>query len=472
MRTFPIIQELQAIFEQSNIDVIGSHFTSWGEGEKYIMRLAENDDEEALKPISDKYGTYDVSFSMFPHFEAGLAKVNKTAAKLGVPPLTIASKKKITLRSGKIDYNDGLGGQTEKPAVFGWEITLEGEPVRINGWEFLASLEHGSEKGNNIRYVPGKEDPRVKSFANASNKNCDFCHSNRDRNNTYIIKHIVSGELKQVGGQCLQKHIGDNARKLAKFAFHMDAFVGGLSDDEGSGGTRGKRGLEATDVQSAVAAAIATIEKYGFVRASGRDENDYRTSTVSIVSAGLFHHGSPEFIKEYKDILAKIQNLTADDLKKADDVIDWFNALPDDAKESSYMISLESTINSDMVTPRSMGLIVSLPAVYYRATAADKPKADKIPSNWVGNPGGKLEPTEITVVHTGFHDNQYGTVQLVKMKDDKGNMYTWWNSSKMEMKNDMRYVITGTVKGHDEYKGDKITTLIRVKAREAAVATP
>lgn len=440
-----LLQELQP-----KVEIEQPAFEGWDIDSVYLMALVEADvEEESLPPISDKYGTYTISFDTYQSFVNGLAKVNKNAAKLGVPPLEIASKNKVTMR------------QATKlaPAVFGFEVVLKGQPVKINGWEFLASVEHAGGNGNALRFVPGMEDARVKQFATSSGRNCDFCHSNRDRNNTYIIRSVESGDLKQVGGQCLQKYIGDNARKLAKFSFHMDEFVGGLTGDRDGNGSSG---VASTDVQTAVAAAIIVVGKYGFIR-SGEPN-----ATSSIVAAGLFRYGSKEFREEHEDVIAEIESLpNGDAATKADDMLSWFASLPEDSKESSYMISLESIINSGIVTPRSVGLISSLPAVHYRATAVAKDKEERVPSNWVGDVGAKISATKVTVLSATFHDGNYGQYQLVNMKDDSGNVYTWFNTSNGTMDSGKQYTIVGKVKKHDEYQGTKKTVLSHVKFNDA-----
>ena len=448
---FTLLQEIQDNYSPPEAD--NSIFEGWRFGEELIMRIAEQD-EDIPSPLEGKYGEYTISFSRFDQFDEGLSKVNKLAHKLGVPILRIESKTKVIIGKDK---------DTGAPK-FGWKIKLQGEPVRLNGWEFLASLEHGPN-GNNIRYVPGKEDIRVKQYANASNS-CDFCNSARDRNNTYIVRNIETGELKQVGGQCLQKYIGDDARKLAKFAFHMDEFVGGLTmddSDDDDGEPRGKRGIIATDAQTALAAAIIAIDMRGFIRSSSDD--DSRVPTVRYVSCALFDQCGDAFYNNNQDVIDAIRDMDGAAKKRADDIIAWFEALPDNAKESSYMVSLESTLHSDMVTPRSLGLVVSLPAVYFRAHNTATQTANKPVSQWQGTVGAKIPETEVTVVHVGFHDTAYGVTQLVKMIDKAGNAYTWWNSSKNEYEKDQQLKIIGVVKKHEEYRGDKITVLTRVKSK-------
>lgn len=443
---FKIIPQLQTIYDTSC--------------RKLLEAEAENVDDVSVEQPTEAaaYGTYDIAFNNYQYFEEALAKVNKKAEKYGVPPLKIKSKEKI-----EILKSDGNGDIAGNKKILVWRVQLEGQPVKINGWEFLASLEHSGGNNNVIRFVPGMEDKRVRTYLNASDKNCDFCHSQRDRNNTYLVKNIESGDLKQVGGQCLQKYIGDQARKLAKFAFSMSSIIDELSgdgDNEGGGG--GGRSNPTVDARTALAAAFIAIEGHGYTPKSAQD----KIPTVSYVGCGLFGWCGDELKKKYKEMFDLMQKPTETYLKQADYLIKWFHDLPEDKKSSPYMISVESVVSADMVTSRSLGLIVSLPATYHRFMNGIKERTQEKPSLHMGAVGGKIPSTKAKCVYAQYFDGNYGRYQIVKLIDDLGNVYTWFNTSKNALEKDITYQIVGTVKKHDEYQGKKQTVLTRVKATE------
>lgn len=426
------------------------------EGKK-VVESQEFEEDVPAAPEND--GIVRVAFSRYDEFLAALDKVNKKAAKYNVPPLTVVSKEKVN--AGK--FKDG------SPRLE-WHIKMEAHPIRIGGWDFLASVEHSGGKQNVIRFVPGREaDSRVRDYANASNRNCDFCQSSRDRNNTYLIKNIVNGELRQVGGQCLQKYIGDEARKLAKFAFSMEDLVMDMIEDDGEGGSEGggRRVREAYDVETVLSIAVAAIKQFGFVRATN-NEDDGRPPTSRIVRLAIGgRYDRRDVTDEEYAWLKGIRDEGVPETFKheANQIIEWFNALPDDQKNSEYMLSLESIINADMVTSRSVGIVVSLPAVYFRHHNEIKQREQAKPSNWVGTENAKIPETEVEVVYTNIMDGNYGAYQIVKMVDEAGNHYTWFNTGANRLETGAKIKIIGTVKKHDEYKGVKNTVLIRVKAK-------
>lgn len=88
-----------------------------------------------------------------------------------------------------------------------------------------------------------------------------------------------------------------------------------------------------------------------------------------------------------------------------------------------------------------------------------KPKSNE----WLGAEGQKIT-AKVKVVSTRLIDGPYGTSQLVKMEDDNGNNLTWFNSGANRLEDGANLTITGTVKKHDMYQGQKQTALTRVKA--------
>lgn len=424
----------------------------------FALELLKEEDysSEIPKNTGNETGSYTIPMYDYDSFMSTLEKINKKAQKYGIKPLTIKNKEKIVYK--KEIPSEG------KPAIMAWKIDLQGEPVRINGWKFIAKVDHTPENGNNIlTFVPGNFNPEVKKFVNASNRNCDFCHSNRDRNNTYIIQND-SGELKQIGGQCLQKYIGDAARQLAKFSFSMHNILDELEDNEDEGGFKGGNRKVIVDVQTALASAITITDKYGFVKSSSSENGEI--TTKKLLEFALFYHGNldKDLPKEFHQIVRDASFPTAETRKRADEIINWMKTLPEEQKSSSYMLSLESIFDADMVSQKSTGIIASVPTVY---SSNIKKKNNLVSSGeYIGSVGAKIPETTVTAIYSKIFEGTYGSYQMVKFKDDADNNYIWFNTSKVDIKEGKKYNIIGTIKKHDEFKGIKQTVLTRVKASE------
>jgi hypothetical protein len=107
--------------------------------------------------------------------------------------------------------------------------------------------------------------------------------------------------------------------------------------------------------------------------------------------------------------------------------------------------------------------------VDFTALIASKlPKEDKPVSEYVGNVGDKLSTTA-TLEHTFWYERQafrgWGTetVKIYKFRDANGNILVWNTTGYLDIEDGAQIQLTGTVKEHSEYKGEKQTTLQRCK---------
>ena len=98
-----------------------------------------------------------------------------------------------------------------------------------------------------------------------------------------------------------------------------------------------------------------------------------------------------------------------------------------------------------------------------------KKNAPKTESQYVGNVGEKFEGSVIlTSIHTyETHFTYYGELNYIyKFEDSNGNTIIWKTSNR-DLEEGKTYLLTGKIKEHSEYKGDKQTILTRCKIAEA-----
>ena len=86
-------------------------------------------------------------------------------------------------------------------------------------------------------------------------------------------------------------------------------------------------------------------------------------------------------------------------------------------------------------------------------------------SNWVGNIKERLT-LPLTCNKVLYFDNDYGRSTLFTFTDDDGNIFTWTTSTVKDIKEKYRYMISGTVAGHETYRNQKQTKLQRCKIIE------
>jgi len=86
-------------------------------------------------------------------------------------------------------------------------------------------------------------------------------------------------------------------------------------------------------------------------------------------------------------------------------------------------------------------------------------------SQHVGNVGNRVRDMEVTVDFVKTIDGTYGQKRIVKMRDPNGNLFVTFATSDWvwDAVKGARYLLTGTIKAHDDYQGAKQTVLTRTK---------
>jgi len=322
-------------------------------------------------------------------------------------------------------------------------IDIEGEAPHYNGWEFVATLQHNFENGNIIKSA-GQNVPE--EYRTVPIK-CDHCGINRFRKDTYVVKN-ENNEYKQVGSGCLKDFFnGRDPHQIAKYAellFNMDTYVGGY--------TTPSQPTKYIDIKDFLNITNQLIQKFGYISSKKAEqiaeENGFRPMTTAQEAYdniyGVYYKGK-EIIypnKENEEI--------------ATEALQW---IKNQSANNNYMHNLITICSSDFIDHRSIGIAASLIPAYYRATHEIKEK--KITSEYIGNPNEKIEIKAILQKMFSY-DTKFGTTYIYKFTDENGNILVWKTSPK-DFEEEKEYKIKGTIKEHEEYRGEKQTQLTRCK---------
>ena len=412
--------------------------------------------------------TRDIAYAVLPYLKNEIEKLNRRAKKIGSPIINMIVSapfyKKVKKDGDEIN---------EKYVT----VEIDGEAPHVPGYDFLATIEHKSG-GNVVRTVPGADESNVKQFYNAKPDYCDHCKKKRARIDTYIIRDQQTGELRQIGRNCLSDFLGGRDPKAVLWWFSLkDKIYNVLNGaNEYEGKFRG-RSEYAADRDRVLNTAAAIINHYGYVSWNSAQYGD-RTATASIVKQLVFGPppwpGDKEGVREFNEWKEIVKNSGPKEASLIDNALDWFkNELSDDEKlNNNFYHNIDVILKGEHVTRRDLGILIAIFPAYekVKGSAEERKKDAKKSNEWVGKPGDKLPKTRITVTKTTAVANNFAynapDNQLVKMEDDDGNSYTWWNSSRNRLEEDGVYDIQGTIKKHDEYRGRKTTVLTRVKAVE------
>lgn len=344
-------------------------------------------------------------------------------------------------------------------------VEAEGTAV-INGWEFVASVEH-TEAGN--IFSKALTDVEIPEQYRNSNPICEHCNSNRMRKDTFIIRNAETGEFKQVGKSCLKDFTnGMSASTAVWFASLKDIFKEAEEAPVSCG--YGKRYYSTREILQYTA---ETIRHFGYTKTDNGDSTRDRMERFMMVTNGQTRWMDDKVIEETKNLMTKVG--FNPDSKEATEMVDnALNWILNQETSNDYMHNLKVACSLDDTHWGRFGLLVSLFPTFnreleYQAMKAEQERKSKQErkSEHQGQVGSKLtiEVESVKCVTSwdscfdGYHTT---TTYIWKIVDLQGNVYTWKSSKWMDEENPPK-VIKGTVKEHKVFREVKQTELTRCR---------
>lgn len=396
-----------------------------------------------------KLSTYELELT-----QEKLAKINKRAAKKGINGGSLSVEVIETVTATAIDESG-----FEVTTVL-HEVAIHGTAPKLNGWNFIATLDFDPAVGLVTRTVPGFEGKIDRSALKA--QHCDHCNTDRYRKATYLLRHD-DGRTTQVGSTCIKDFLGQAFSPSFVYASDSDE----LADELGfSFGGRGDRDY---DVDTILAVAWAAVTEYGFVK-SDAGEYGYGVPTkhrITQVLGDLPTHAGAR--AEVEEVRAKLQPL-AEKAKGQAKLIRDFILSDSFSGSSEYVVNLKTVAAAERVSAKHFGLLASAPQAWARSVERDlKRQAERaeIKNEFFGEVKDKVELTVRVKAIRGI-EGQYGTTALYTLVTDDGHLAKWFSSNwgLGEEVNNHSFKIKATVKGHDEYNGTKSTVITRAKVLE------
>lgn len=191
---------------------------------------------------------YEIPEYNIPTMEKKLGTIQRQCNKLGCPfSYAIGTPYYKKINAHNRDFNLKF-----------FPVDVQGNAV-INGWEFIATLEH-FQSGNVIKRCNTNVIIPEKFYT--SGNYCDHCNTVRNRDCLYLIRNVSSGEFKQVGKSCLKLYTG--GLSAAHVAAYMSIVT--LLDDLEDGqmkflSTRGNSGYHYYEISDIIACALAVTEQ-------------------------------------------------------------------------------------------------------------------------------------------------------------------------------------------------------------------
>lgn len=448
---------------------------------------SEQEQETQEPPRTDFW----IPESRLQEFHEKLDKLNRRAAKIQVPLI-----RKEKLGEEMRPYTEYEGGK--KIELFRkyehWKV--EGEAPKIADWAFVATLQH-TAAGNILRVLPSFLEELPLRFRTLQPL-CDHCGYNRRRNDTYIVRHDLSLEWKQVGRQCLKDFMGhQNPLVIAGWMETLLSLAqefGSMEEELGGGGFQEKY----FRTEGGVVLVRATISRHGWVSSSKakahnaalpEDSADFLESTSSIFSDLHYRPLMGKALKYWEErALPIFEAAKREDLiAEAKAALDWAQNLEG---KTDFEWNLKVVASQEFYSRREMGLVCAIVGCYLnnleKARREEAEKQASSASSWVGTPKKRQVFGPVTLISTKDVESVYGVSCLHYFQDAAGNRMKWFSTSgggKMvwvpsqgqtfipDFEIGGVYMIKATVKEHGEWKGTKETLMNRV-VLESVVSYP
>lgn len=371
-----------------------------------------------------------------------------------------------------VDYTAEKDPVTGKyPVVNCKFIICEAEgTAQVNGWQFVASVEH-TEKGN--IFSKALTDVEIPERYRTGDTYCEHCNSHRSRKGTFIVMNAETGEFKQVGKNCLMDYThGMSASWAAYMASLRAVFEEAQERPIGGGWGWHTRYYETEEF---LRFAAETIRHYGYSKNNDASNTKSRVNRFWKVAHGDTRYWEQKEIDRVRDMMAQVGfNAESEEAKQmVKDAVDWIS---NQEATNDYLHNLKVVTALDYTDESRFGLLVSLFPTYNRELEMEaKRKAEAArgaASEFVGQVGDRLTVAVESVKCLTSWESCYNgysttTTYIWKIVGKDGNVYTWKTSNWLNEDNPP-VSIKGTVKEHKVYREVKQTELTRCKVERAA----
>lgn len=352
------------------------------------------------------------------------------------------------------------------------DVELNRPTISVGAWDFVAAHEK-TAAGQIISHFRGNDDRS--GVAADESMRCDHCGHSRARQKVFTLRDRETGELKQIGSNCLKLFLGIRPEGLWAMSAEVGAEIR-FDEDDFRPGTAHERAFEGEELLLGTLRQIETDGEF-----LSRSRAGYRTPTMDKVKGNLAELTAQPATKSETDEIAA--------------VIAWVDSLtPAEGYDGDYERNLQAAFVRDdegllAVERKHAGLVGSAISSYRHALARkardearaafDATKAQE----FVFTPGENLrgKDLELRVIKAVLgQDYGYGQPLHVTFMDDEGHILYWKASSGLYTdvdlgdgettgfhadEGDRVRIVGGSVKEHriSTYNGDHETVLTRVK---------
>ncbi|MBP4081603.1 hypothetical protein [Aeromonas sp. MrichA-1] len=412
-------------------------------------------------------------------YEKSFISIAMKAVKLGVdiPVLTITDEKKTFKIPCEHQIYESNAPKFSHMLIEKTKCIFKGEMPVIDGWKPIAKLDHEYlPKDNSFANIVNLarfdlDQKEIKLIAGKMNElsscapNCDHCKQNRARNRTFLLMNNKTNEIIQVGSTCVDDFLGE--KSLAKIANSFDInswFTKDYDSEYRDDYSSGKLHSYSVPLDLFVAIADKITRTNGFVSVSAASPTN--PSTAFCIKKELLNPSG-----EFKGLINDyINENETDELKRAKKICEWMSQQKPDNSFIISCISISKKGFIELSDRFQVGVVASWPNSMLREEEKRLKKEMDAALNKNEHFGEEKQRGGLKLslhhIYTDY-DAMYPYIRLT-MRDQDGRKFQWKTNpdSCPEVEVGKTYTMIGTIKSHEEYKGEKITQLARCSSIE------
>ena len=414
-------------------------------------------DNQAL----EEAGVYRIPRVNIAYLRKRIEKLNRKAARLGTQPISLEV---IACERIKEMVKDDLAPNIP-PFKYKWTgrylyydfVKVAGESPKLEDWELLATLEI-RDKGTIIRTVPGQQAP--KEYRDAKPK-CDHCATSRYRKEHFLVRHS-NGKVSQVGRNCLRDFLGNvDPKRIARLATWIREIEDALRD---SFNYRGEGEPYFMDLTHYLSFVSAIIIKFGWLSRKQSDINAQAgKGPTQTTSSRAFGNADPKQREELRRHNPReLVDPTEETRKEAEAAIAWVKSWKHELNDFEHNVSM--VVAEGALRGGDQGIAAAIISSYRRAKGLVKKREERKKQDSGSKHFGTVGKREVFRLKLDFQRDfasDWGVSILYKLRDEAGNVATYWASRDLRLVEGETYTIKATVKDHELYDGIKQTKISR-----------
>lgn len=381
--------------------------------------------------------TYTIPAVAKDELKKKLEKLQKKANAYGNKlECSFGEEKAVDRNVYSVDANTHTQVFTGKEKVFGVEVSIESDIIRKDGYTVVAQIE-AVDNGQNI--VKMLDDSKPEQAWYTAKLFCEHCGTARVKRFAYIVRD-EAGNTKMVGKTCLKDYCGIDPKLMVWAQEIGDLILEEYNIDDYDFRGQGEYAYEVLDV---LATANDIIKEHGYVKSE--ENNSTKSRLIAKFGTSEPSEASKKLAQEMKDVLSQM----------------------DYSELSSFLCNVKNMLQAGYIRSNCFGYIAYAPVAFEKLMKQIEQEQRHVEtkglSEYVGNIGEKITVDVKEAKLVTSWETVYGWTHLYKFVTADNNVLVWKASKSYEGEPKR---ITGTVKDHKEYDGEKQTILTRCKITE------